>query len=331
MKVIMYGVSDDERRHVQAWQDQHQDEIKLVTEPLTKETIALAAGFDGVSTKQVESLDEEVYQQLSAFGIKHLALRIVGYNIVDFDKAHAHGITTVSNVPAYSPRAIAENGLAVALNLLRKISVLQDRERRGDFTLPESLMSEEIYTKTVGVIGVGNIGSASAQLYSALGARVLGYDPIYRANYEPYLTYTDLETVLKEADIITIHTPLDDSTREMLGAKEFALMKPGTIFINQARGGLVDTEAMIAALESGHLGGVGLDVLSSESEFFWKVIEDPAQLPADYQRLAKMPNAIVTPHSAYYTQTAVRNMVMQSLEDIRRFLDGQKPLYVVDL
>ncbi|KRL95272.1 D-2-hydroxyacid dehydrogenase [Limosilactobacillus equigenerosi] len=329
MKVAFFDASVDEIPYIQQWEQATGDEIIQIPDFLSKENVHLVAGCDAVSTKQIPVIDDEVYPQLAEFGIHHLALRSVGYNVVNFELANQYDLT-ITNVPAYSPRAIAENGLTVGLNLLRKLSTIQARMRRLDFTLPTSLLSDEIFTKTVGVIGVGRIGTATAQLYHALGANVLGYDPVYNAANEAFLTYTDLPTLLTQADIITIHTPLDESTYHLIGEPEFQQMKPGAIFINQARGGLVDTATLIQHLENGHLGGAGLDVLSSESEFFWKQFTTPTDLPADYQRLAALDNVIVTPHSAYYTNLAVQNMVRQSLTECQHFLTGEKLLYKVE-
>lgn len=331
MKIIMFGFSSDETPFCKKWEEKNQDKIKCVTEPLTADNVDMVAGFDGVSTKQVVSIgDESVYHKLNQFGIKFISLRSVGYNVINFNFANKYEIK-IANVPAYSPRAIAENGLTVALNLLRHISIIQERERQLDFTIPQELMTDEIYNKTVGIIGLGHIGTASAQLYRALGCKVIGYDPIYNASNEPFVEYTTFKNVINKSDIITLHTPLNSSTHNMIGKSEFDGMKKNVIFINQARGGLVDTQAMIAALKSGKIGGVGLDVLTSEAQFFWKKLTSAQELPEDYQELAKMPNAIITPHSAYYTKTAVRNMVEQSMTDIKRFLAGKKPLYLVDL
>ena len=332
MKVLMYSVSPDEQVFVEQWQKQHPaDDIQITNQILTKDNVDQAQGFDAVSVKQVENIsDEVIYQKLHSFGIKHLALRIVGFNIVNFQYAHQYQLQ-VTHVPAYSPRAIAENGLTAAMYLLRNWGYYQEQERHFDFTRPQKLMSNEIYNQTVGIIGLGRIGGASAEIYHALGAHVIGYDPVPNAALEPFVDCVDFDTVIKNADIISLHILLDDSTKGMIGEKQFKQMKNTAILLNQARGPLVDTNALIEALKQHEIAGAGLDVLTNEAQFFMKKFDSLDQLPADYQELSRMPNVVITPHSAYYTQTAVKNMVVHSLTDIARVQAGQKPVYPVNL
>ncbi len=332
MKVLMYSVSDDEKPYVAQWNKDHpEDDIEITADELNAQTVDQANGYEAVAVKQNTSLaDEIIYQKLASFGIKHLALRIVGFNIVDFDLAHKYKLL-VTHVPAYSPRAIAENGLTAAMYLLRKWGYYQKQEREFNFTRPQNLISDEIFHQTVGIIGVGRIGGATAEIYHALGAHVIGYDPVPNAALEPFVHYTDFETVIKNADILTLHTPLDDSTKGMIGAEQFKEMKNSAILLNQARGSLVDTNALIAALKNHEIAAAGLDVLPSELKFFNHKFNSLDQLPKDYQELSKMPNVVITPHSAYYTKTAVKNMVVHSLTDIKRVQEGRKPVYPVEL
>ena len=175
------------------------------------------------------------------YGITQLAIRQVGVDNQDLAAAKKNGIK-ITNVAAYSPRAIAELGVTDAMYLLRKIGIYQDRMAHGDFTYDESTISTEIFNCTVGIIGAGHIGGASAHLYSALGAKVLACDPVYDASLEPYLTYTDFDTILAESDIISLHTPLLASTENMIDKTAFDKMKKKPILVNVARGGLVRAE-----------------------------------------------------------------------------------------
>ncbi|HBQ43640.1 MAG TPA: lactate dehydrogenase [Lactobacillus acetotolerans] len=332
MKVLMYGMTPDQKIYVDKWNKDHAaDDIQTTDEQLTAQTVDKAKNFDAVSVMQTSNIeDEEVYRKLASLGIKHLALRTVGYNIINFDYANKYHLL-ITNVPAYSPRAIAENGLTAAMFLLRKWGGYFKQEKDLIFTRPESLMSDEIYNKTVGIIGLGRIGSATAEIYHALGAKVIGYDIVKNVANEAFVTYTDFDTVIKNADILSLHTPLDQSTQGMIGTKQFKEMKNDALLINQARGPLVDTAALIAALKKHEIAGAGLDVLADENQIFMKKFDNIKQLPEDYQELAKMPNVVITPHSAYYTKTAVQNMAEQSLTDIKRVLNGQKPIFPVNL
>ena len=332
MKVLMYDISPDEQVFVKEWQKKHPtDNIQTTDQPLNSKTVDQAKGFEAVAVKQVTNIDDEaIYQKLHSFGIKHLALRIVGFNIVNFKYADQYQLQ-ITHVPAYSPRAITENGLTAAMYLLRNWGYYQKQERELNFTRPQKLMSDEIYNQIVGIIGLGRIGGASAEIYHALGAHVIGFDPVPNAALEPFVDYVDFDTVIKNADILSLHTPLDETTKAMIGEKQFKQMKNSAILINQARGPLVYTDALITALKEHEIAGAGLDVLTSEAQFFMQKFDHLDQLPADYQELSKMPNVVITPHSAYYTKTAVKNMVFHSLTDIERVQAGQKPIYPVNL
>ncbi|MGN1279061.1 MAG: D-2-hydroxyacid dehydrogenase [Limosilactobacillus sp.] len=323
MKIIMYGTGNAEREYVKEWMEQTGNEVKMVIEQLNAQTIDLARGFEGISIQQTKPLgDPALYQQLAAMGIKQLATRTAGFDMIDLAACRDNGIV-VTNVAIYSPRAIAEMGLTHAMYLLRHIGDYTSRMAQGDFRWNPELISNEIYNQTVGIIGLGNIGGATAQIYKALGARVLAYDPNKNVEYAPFVEYTDLDTIIKTADIISLHTPLLPSTQNMLAAPQFAAMKKNAIVINMARGGLINTADLIDALENKEIAGAGLDTLADETGFFnQKVAVD--SLPSDYQQLQAMPNVLITPHVAFFTQTSIRNMVEISLNDVVKVVNGQR-------
>ena len=322
MKIIMYGTGNAEREYIKEWIKQTGNEVKMVTEQLNAQTIDLARGFEGISIQQTKPLgDPALYQQLAAMGIKQLATRTAGFDMIDLKACRDNGIV-VTNVAVYSPRAIAEMGLTHAMYLLRHIGEYTSRMAQGDFRWNPELISNEIYNQTVGIIGLGNIGGATAQIYKALGARVLAYDPNKNVEYAPFVEYTDLDTIIKTADIISLHTPLLPSTKNMLAAPQFAAMKKNAIVINMARGGLINTADLIDALKNKEIAGAGLDTLADETGFFnQKVAVD--NLPSDYKRLQAMPNVLITPHVAFFTQTSIRNMVEISLNDVVRVVNGK--------
>ncbi|WP_076459747.1 D-2-hydroxyacid dehydrogenase [Limosilactobacillus caccae] len=323
MKLLMYSVRDAEKPFATAWAEKNGHELKTIDQPLTADTVDLAAGFDGVSIQQTEGLgDTAVYAKLASLGIKQLAARMVGVDMIDLAACKQNGIT-VTNVPVYSPRAIAEMGVSQAMYLLRRVGEFNARMKDGDFRWSDDLISNEIYNLTVGIIGLGNIGGATAQIYKALGARVLAYDPFYNVEYEPFVEYADFETVVKSADILSLHTPLLPSTENMIAAPQFAMMKDSAYLINMARGKLVNTADLISALEEHQIAGAGVDTLSDETSFFGKKVS-PDQVSADYKKLAAMPNVLVTPHVAFLTQTSIRNMVEISLNDAVAIVEGRR-------
>ena len=329
MKIICYGVIKMEEKIIENWAQKNQVEIKIVHDDLSADNAGLAQGFDGVSSEGNLPVGASVYEKFKQFGIKQLSVRQVGVDNQDLAAAKKNGIK-ITNVAAYSPRAIAELGVTDAMYLLRKIGIYQDRMDHGDFTYDKSTISTEIFNCTVGIIGAGHIGGASAHLYSALGAKVLACDPVYDASLEPYLTYTDFDTILAESDIISLHTPLLASTENMIDKTAFDKMKKKPILINVARGGLVDTQALIAALKNGQISAAALDTLADETDFYDKK-NMLTSLPEDYNELQAMPQVLITPHIAFFTKLAVKNSIEIALNDAKTIISGGEVNSVVNL
>ena len=329
MKIICYGVIKMEEKIIENWAQKNQVEIKIVHDDLSADNAGLAQGFDGVSSEGNLPVGASVYEKFKQYGIKQLSVRQVGVDNQDLAAAKKNGIK-ITNVAAYSPRAIAELGVTDAMYLLRKIGIYQDRMAHGDFTYDKSTISTEIFNCTVGIIGAGHIGGASAHLYSALGARVLACDPVYDASLEPYLTYTDFDTILAESDIISLHTPLLASTENMIDKTAFDKMKKKPILINVARGGLVDTQALIATLKNGQISAAALDTLADETDFYDKK-NMLNSLPEDYKELKAMPQVLITPHIAFFTKLAVKNSIEIALNDAKTIISGGEVNSVVNL
>ena len=324
MKIIMYGTKPIEKSYVEAWEKKTDNTVKMVADLLNDDTVDMAQGFDGVVTQQTQSLgSSDVYKKLASFGIKQIGLRTAGYDMVNLDAANANGIT-ITRVSIYSPRAIAEMGVTQAMYLNRKIGLFNQRMTDDhDFSWAPDLVSNEIFNLTVGINGLGHIGAATARIYKALGAKVIAYDPFYDPEQEAFVDYTDLDTVLRESDIISLHTPLFPSTKNIINADSLKKMKKTAYLINMARGGLVDTQTLIKALQDGEIAGAGLDTLADETTYFGKKVSAD-QVPEDYKTLAAMPNVVVTPHVAFFTKTSVRNMVEIALNDTVTIVNGGK-------
>ncbi|MCD7084707.1 D-2-hydroxyacid dehydrogenase [Limosilactobacillus fastidiosus] len=324
MKLIMFGVDDKEVPYAKEWAEKTGNEVKMVEEQLNSANVDLVDGYDGISVLQTSKIDDPaIYAKLKQFGIKQLSTRTAGYDVFDLELAKKNGLK-ITNVSIYSPRAIAEMGLTHAMYLLRKIGEFKQRMvNDADFRWSEDLVSGEIYNQTVAIVGLGHIGGATAQIYKALGARVIAVTRENSVVYAPYVDeFVDLETALKEADIITIHVPLTTSTENMFAAPQFKKMKKKAILINMARGKVVNTADLIDALRNNEIGGAGLDTLGDETTYFSKKVA-PEEVPADFKELVKMPNVVVTPHVAFMTDTAVRNMVLVSLNDTAAIVEGK--------
>lgn len=323
IKILMYNIMDDEKTVVTEWLKYHPDvHIDWNDVTLNPDTVDLAKDYDGISTEQDNLIDDPiVYEKLHEFGIKQITLRITGYDIIDFDLANKNDLK-VTNVPAYSPRSVSEMVLTQAMWLLRHLNTAQRRNQAHDFTW-EGLQAREIHDLTVGIIGAGKIGSEVARIFKALGATVIAADPIHRPELNSVLTYVDHETVFKTADIITTHTPLLDSTYHLFDESVFKQMKPSAIFINASRGGVVDTPALITALENHTITAAGLDTIEGEADIFSNDFSD-SDFDNDYLKtILAMPNAIITPHIGFYTDNAIRNMVEISMHDMLAIIAGQ--------
>ncbi|KAI0744685.1 D-lactate dehydrogenase [Earliella scabrosa] len=288
--------------------------------PLSEETVALAAGADAVCVFVNDTLDRPVLTALAAAGTKCVLLRCAGYNNVDLAAADALGIA-VSNVPAYSPEAVAEFTIALILTLNRKTHRAYSRVREGNFSL-DGLLGFNLHRKTVGIVGTGNIGVATARILAGFGCRLLAYDPYESQAFKDLGgTYAPLDALLRESDIVTLHCPLTPATHHIISASTLALLKPGAMLVNCSRGALIDTAAVIAALKQRRLGALALDVYESEANLFYKdrsseVIDDDV-----FQRLMTFPNVLVAGHQGFFTQEACREIAettIRSFEDWRQ-------------
>ncbi|EHN58397.1 MULTISPECIES: D-2-hydroxyacid dehydrogenase [Oenococcus] len=322
MKILMYAVLGDEKPYIKEFCQQTGHQVDQLTDYLSEKNVSLAKGYDAIVTQQTVAIPDSVYQQLAEFGIKQITIRQVGYDILDLPAIHQAGLRA-SNVAAYSPRAIAEYTLTQLMNLIRNNKRYYRATTSGDWQWSAAPQGREIHDLTIAVIGAGRIGSALAEMLHALGAKVLAVDPVYHAQNEAFLDYVDLDQALAQADVVTFHTPLNDETAGMADSAFFDKMKAGSYFLNFARGGLVVTDALLANLRSDKLAGAALDVLPNENEFM-SAVSDPKIIPADAQALMAMDNVLLSPHVAFYTDLAIKNMVRISLHDAVALANGQK-------
>jgi len=289
---------------------------------LTAATAPLAAGCGAVCGFVHDRFDGEALRLLAAGGTKLVALRCAGFNNVDLTAAARLGITVV-RVPAYSPHAVAEHTLALILALDRKIHRAWNRVREGNFAL-DGLLGREIHGRAVGIVGTGEIGAVVARILTGFEARVLAHDP--REN--PAVTaaggrYVPLETLLAEAEIVTLHCPLTPDTRHLIRAERLARMRDGALLVNTGRGALIDARDVIDALKSGKLGGVALDVYEEEDGLFGR--DHSGEIIADdiFARLLTFPNVVITGHQAYFTEPALRAIAEITVDNVRRWACGE--------
>ena len=313
MKIIAYGIRDDEKPYLDQWSKDKGIEVKAVKELLDDSTVDQAKGYDGAVVYQQKPYTASVLDKLASFGIKSLSLRNVGVDNVDADAVKRNGIK-VTNVPAYSPSAIAELAATQLMRLLRRTNTFDRKMAHGDLRWAPDVAGE-LDKLTVGVIATGRIGRKAIEIYRGFGAKIIAYDIYPNPELKKQGIYVDsLDELYAKADVISLHSPATKENEHMFNDEAFSKMKDGVIIINPARGILVDTDALIRALDSGKVGGAALDVYEDEVGIFNKDFGSFDAIPDErLKNLMKRENVLITPHIAFYTSTAVKNMVQYAL------------------
>ncbi len=297
-------------------------DIKYYKGHLNKNNLVLTQGTDAVCIFVNDTADAEIIDGLAKNGVKLLALRCAGYNNVDL--AAAKGKMKIVRVPAYSPYAVAEHAVALMLSLNRKIHRAYWRTRDGNFSL-HGLMGFDMYGKTAGIIGTGKIAKILIKILKGFGMNIVAYDlyPDYAFAEEQGITYTTLDELYKQSDIISLHCPLTDKTKYLINDISICKMKDNVMIINTGRGLLIHTNALIEGLKNKKIAAAGLDVYEEEGDYFYedksdKIIDDDV-----LARLLSFNNVIVTSHQAFFTKEALHNIAETTLLNIKAFMENQ--------
>ncbi len=297
-------------------------EISYFKERLTRETVSLAEGHDVVCVFVNNKVTGEIIDEICKRGVKLIALRSAGYNHVDLKAAR--GKIKVVYVPRYSPYSVAEFAVGMMLCLNRKIHHAYLRTKENNFTI-SGLMGFDMHGKTAGVVGCGKIGSVMVKILQGFGMKVIGYDVDRTLPEKAGCPLTDLATLYKSSDIITLHCPLTTDNQHMINSHSLSQMKDGVMIINTGRGGLIDAAALIDALKSKKVGAAGLDVYEEESRYFYEDFSSSFISDDILARLQTFPNVLITSHQAFFTQEAMRNIAQTTLQNIQAFAN-QQPL-----
>jgi D-lactate dehydrogenase len=325
MKAIFYEVKDWERRYLQ----ERLKDWTLCFEPSTVEASASAQGNDA------ECLSVFIYSALSEGAlarfpsVRMIATRSTGFDHIDLKECRRRGVA-VCTVPSYGENTVAEHTFALILMLTRKVHQSYNQVRAGHLERA-MLTGFDLQGKTLGVVGAGRIGLHAIRIGRGFGMRVLTYD----VRRDPFLadllgfSYAPLETLLAESDIVSLHCPLTPATRHIIGPAQLRQMKKGALLINTARGALVDTDALIAALDAGQLGGAGLDVVEGE-----ELIKEEKQLLYEPHTLEQFRAAtrnrlllarddvVFTPHNAFNSQEALERILDTTIANLEAFRAG---------
>ncbi|HEV3473205.1 MAG TPA: D-lactate dehydrogenase VanH [Actinomycetota bacterium] len=290
--------------------------LPTITEAAVSEAnIALAVGNRCISVGHKHHIARATLRALSQAGVTYISTRSIGCNHIDTTYAESVGIS-VGNV-AYSPDSVADYTVMLMLMSVRHTKSMMRRADVHDYRL-NAVRGRELRDLTIGVIGTGRIGTAVMDRLRGFGCRLLAYDtrPNADADYRP------LDQLLQRSDIVTLHTPLTADTHHLLDRQRIERMKAGAFIINTGRGALIDTEALLRALERGRLGGAALDVLEGEEGIFYADCRNKPVGSEPLLRLQELPNVIISPHTAYYTDHALRDMIENSIVNCLSFESG---------
>ncbi len=294
---------------------------------LEADTARLAEGAQAVNCFVNDDLGAAVLERLHRLGVRLVTLRCAGFNQVDLPAAARLSLPVV-RVPEYSPHAVAEHAVGLVLMLDRRLHKAFNRVREGNFSL-DGLLGFDLHGRTVGVVGTGKIGRCFAEIMLGFGCRILAHDPRPDPALEARgVAYVPLADLLGDSDIVSLHCPLTPATHHLIDAGRIKLMKPGVMLVNTSRGGLVDTRAVIAALKTGHIGHLGLDVYEEEADLFFE--DKSSEIIGDdvFSRLLTFPNVVVTAHQAFFTRDALEAIAAQTVRNLVHF-DRGEPLEAV--
>ena len=318
MHIIAYSVSSFEIEYLES-ANRMKHEMSLKAMPLSLESVGLAKGAEAVIIFTSDDASEPVINALADLGIKYIVTRSSGTDHIDLKAAEKRGIK-VANVPSYSPQAIAEQAVMLALALSRKLIDTMHLVQEYNFTI-EKHVGFNFYGKTVGLIGLGSIGKAAAAIFIGLGCRVLAFDVDQEIEMDQ-VERVSLDALLDQSDIISLHAPLNESTRHMINRETMSKMKNGVMLINTSRGALINTEDLIAKLEEGKIGYLGLDVYEFEKGiFFGDHSMDPIK-DSLLQKLINHKNVIITPHQGFLTREALKEIAQICMSNIDAWQKG---------
>ncbi|MGY4105443.1 2-hydroxyacid dehydrogenase [Ignavigranum ruoffiae] len=321
-KIACYGVRENEVEFFNKL-NKYDYDLTLYSEYLNHENVATAEGHDAVLLRGNCIADAQNLAKFEEYGIQYVFTRTVGFNHIDVEEAKRLGMK-VARVPGYSPNAIAELSLTLGMTLLRNVQyTAHNTSINQDFRVTPRMFSREVRNCTVGVIGTGRIGLTEAKLFKGLGAKVLGYDVFQSEAAKEVVEFVELDDLLAQSDIVSLHVPLIKGENEGMINREFiSKMKDDAILINTARGELQDNQAIIDAIKNNKLYGFAADVLPGESDVFFKKFDQANPVPRqDVLDLMNLyPRVLLTPHVGSNTDEALTNMIEISYDNFNDVL-----------
>ena len=324
MKIFIYATREfDELGAAKKWGKEYGIDFGWSAEYPTLENAELARGCDAVSCTPCD-MGAEMLERFHNLGVKYITTRSIGFDHIDLKKAKELGMRVSKTM--YEPDGVANYAIMLMLMCLRQMAHILKRSEVQDYSLKGKL-GRDISSCTVGVIGTGKIGATVVKNLSTFGCRLLAYDLFPKKDLP--CEYVSLEELYRQSDVITIHTPATPESYHMINADTIATMKDGVILINCARGAMIDTDALIDGLESGKIGGAALDVLEHENGLYYYNRMGDVIANRTMAILRSFPNVILSPHTAFYTDEDVDNMMKYNFDSLYRFENGlENPLEV---
>ncbi|MFZ6012156.1 MAG: 2-hydroxyacid dehydrogenase [Bacteroidota bacterium] len=320
MKVFVYSARPYDQSALQAVAGHH--ELLFTEKRLSRDTVHYADGCTAVSLFTADDASAPVLKSLHSRGIKYVSLRSVGFDHVDLDEAARLGMR-VANVPEYSPYSVAEHAVAMLMAVNRNLVRGQQLMQLQDFRI-DSLKGFDVHGKTIGVIGTGKIGMAFSRIMLGFGAGVLAFDPLKNQQaIDLGIEYVSLEELLSKSNVVSLHCPLTSKTKHLISNTQFSWMKSGAILINTSRGAVVNTNDLIAALDSGRLGAACLDVYEFEKGLFFEDHSNDILHDATFARLRSFKNVLITSHQAFLTSDAIGQIAATTISNLNCWQNGQ--------
>lgn len=325
MKITVFSEGAYEACYFEKFGPAYGVELNILKEAPLPHTIRQAEGSQCISILTTP-IDDTLMRALHEMGVQYISTRTIGYDHIDLEAAREFGIH-VGNVN-YSVHSVADYTIMMILMATRRIQLIMQRSERQDYTLT-GVQGRELHNLTVGVLGTGRIGSMVIRQLSGFGCKILAYDLCPRKEVEAYAQYVSLEQLYQESDVITLHMPASEENYHMINRSSLAQMRRGVLLINTARGSLIDSEALIDALEEGQVGGAALDVVEHELGLYYNDLKGQPINNRELALLRAFPNVIVTPHTAFFTDQAVSDMVEFSIKSCVLTCEGRKNPWMI--
>ena len=325
MRIFIYNYRDDEKKYFDKFSKKYSVELGICKDYPSLENAELTRGHEGVSIL-VSDMNAEILQKLYDMGVRYITTRSVGFEHFDLEKVRELELK-VSTV-AYSPSTVANYAIMLMLMCCRRAKYIMQTSSMQDFSLTGK-RGVEFSERTIGVIGTGKIGKTVLKHLSGFESKLIAYDVYESEEVKAYAEYVDLDTLLRTADIISFHAPATTDNYHLINEESIKKMKDGAILVNTSRGTLIDTEALIKGIESGKIGAAGLDVIENEFGLYYLNL---APEPLDNRELAilrSFPNVIVTPHTAFYTDEAISDMIENAILGCCLFAEGKENPFAV--